>query len=662
MSIPETSIKIMESQNMSDNDDGGGRKTGREIVDGNINNMFNDISRLDRTYGRVSLREAFLSVQTDTTDMYAGAHIIISNPTKDPLVSVCMFKTTNDYDFRTAAQDRIESYVTRGPRYNGWFWGTQLAGQRQILLFQAVGTATPGVGDVLFLIENEDTADEQSQYVRITKVESTTQDFTVGNTTFTRQTVTLDIGDPLRETYGGNEISNDDSLETNINSTVVADAAEYYGVMSLRQPVSVNDVAINVDSIFTHLVPSAQAESPVVDVSLGEAGPVKESGQAYTDYVPSFTFGHNATYYFGRGIKPGSLIITAGNGDTYTDNKTGVMYNGANQRGTVNYSTGLVIFKDIDDYTGSLTAQAIIGAEISRVNDTKKIEVDINNQGYTFTTILDPLPTPKTLIVDYMSQGKWYRLRDNGKGEILPDIEKTGSGTLNLSSGSVALTCGALPDVDTSIIFYWGNPLEVEDISGTVSIDVPQIVHTLAESPVKPGSITVTWQTGAGTATATDDGSGNLSGDVVGGTVNYADGTVIFTPTAIPAAGADYTFDYAKYPFSSESTAPTDHGAGIYQVELTGGPIEPGSVAFQMTINFGIHSQIYKFTDHGNGTMSAPGFTLDTSITHPEYEGGVEVGGLSASVDYVTSIIQIDIGSLSGIDKWSRPVYGYDDF
>jgi hypothetical protein len=58
--------------------------------------------------------------------------------------------------------------------------------------------------------------------------------------------------------------------------------------------------------------------------------------------------------------------------------------------------------------------------------------------------------------------------------------------------------------------------------------------------------------------------------------------------------------------------------------------------------------------------MSAPGFTLDTSITHPEYEGGVEVGGLSASVDYVTSIIQIDIGSLSGIDKWSRPVYGYD--
>ena len=33
MAIPETSIKIMESQNMSDNDDGGGRKTGREIVE-----------------------------------------------------------------------------------------------------------------------------------------------------------------------------------------------------------------------------------------------------------------------------------------------------------------------------------------------------------------------------------------------------------------------------------------------------------------------------------------------------------------------------------------------------------------------------------------------------------------------------------------------------
>ncbi|WP_254203936.1 hypothetical protein [Aeromonas sp. FDAARGOS 1402] len=42
---------------MTDTTDGGGRITGHEIVSGEHNGLFQDISDLDRTYGVVSMRK-----------------------------------------------------------------------------------------------------------------------------------------------------------------------------------------------------------------------------------------------------------------------------------------------------------------------------------------------------------------------------------------------------------------------------------------------------------------------------------------------------------------------------------------------------------------------------------------------------------------------------
>ena len=53
MAINPEDVKLYESQVLSDETDGGGRATGNEIIDGNINNLFPDISRLDRTLGDV---------------------------------------------------------------------------------------------------------------------------------------------------------------------------------------------------------------------------------------------------------------------------------------------------------------------------------------------------------------------------------------------------------------------------------------------------------------------------------------------------------------------------------------------------------------------------------------------------------------------------------
>ena len=51
MPIQEQSIQFLESQVMADVPEGGGAATGTVIIDGEMNNVFEDISDLDRTMG-----------------------------------------------------------------------------------------------------------------------------------------------------------------------------------------------------------------------------------------------------------------------------------------------------------------------------------------------------------------------------------------------------------------------------------------------------------------------------------------------------------------------------------------------------------------------------------------------------------------------------------
>ena len=51
MAINNSDVKRFESQRLTVEDDGGYRVTGSEVIDGNVNNLFQDISRIDRTFG-----------------------------------------------------------------------------------------------------------------------------------------------------------------------------------------------------------------------------------------------------------------------------------------------------------------------------------------------------------------------------------------------------------------------------------------------------------------------------------------------------------------------------------------------------------------------------------------------------------------------------------
>lgn len=63
------------------------------MVDGQLNNIFQDTSRLDRVTGRCSLRKVFMHVDTLNVDTLLGAHVILTDPPDDDYTYVSVFAT-----------------------------------------------------------------------------------------------------------------------------------------------------------------------------------------------------------------------------------------------------------------------------------------------------------------------------------------------------------------------------------------------------------------------------------------------------------------------------------------------------------------------------------------------------------------------------------------
>ena len=144
MPITTNDIKLMKSERLTDDADGGGRMSGNEVVDGVSNNLFPDIATLDRINGRVFLRKVFPALLTTDTESLLGAHaIIVAGPT-DPAVSAVMYTTGSHTDERESAKttlqaNRYNAAITNTYTVSAWDSGTN-----QI----TVTNAAPIVGSV----------------------------------------------------------------------------------------------------------------------------------------------------------------------------------------------------------------------------------------------------------------------------------------------------------------------------------------------------------------------------------------------------------------------------------------------------------------------------------------------------------------------------------
>ncbi len=467
MPIRSGDVKLLASQVMLDVPEGGGAPTATLINDGDSNAIFSDISERDRAGGRVNLSKVFVAVQTDSVDVYYGPNVILAEPPKDPRVNVTLFLTNNFFDTRTNATARVEAYLNKGPEWPGFLYENHIAGQRIIQLFQFPDAELVRVGHTLVLVYDEGKETELTQYVRATSVDCVIRKFYNHSTDsfYDAAIVSVTISDALRYDFAGSPAAKSYTRaagKTIVRDTTVSDAGSYVGAVPLAMAASRNDFTVDAKGIYTQLVPSAQIETPLVDVNMaGMPNALVKTGAALTLTI-SGVFNLTQKIFIGSAVFPGTVTLTRG--VVSVTDSAGVLFSAAQQCGTIDYGGGiLTLTKDLFGATGGSHTITFVPAFAPKLaTNSQSFDVTQESRRMSYVVTLEYLPVPQTLSVAYMSGGRWYVLRETGAGEIKGISNSHGVGTANFETGSVVVTLGALPDVGSVVILTYCGKLNAE--------------------------------------------------------------------------------------------------------------------------------------------------------------------------------------------------------
>lgn len=525
MAITASDIKLLASRIMDDIPNGGGAPTATVIQDGVSNAIFNDISEVDRAGGNVSLRKLFVSVQTPTTDTYLGANLVVSELPEDPNVSVTIFATNDVFDTRAEASSRVAAYLNAGPEWPGYLLEDHIAGQRVIQIFARTGVAAPGVGRTLVLRLNEGQVSQVEQYVRIIRTAVEERTFTAvvngGVVDFQAQVITCDLSDALRTDFPGSPASRlytPATGKTKLRDTVVADAATYYGAARLATSAALGDVKVKAESIYSQLVPNAQAETAITDVrpsanySVALATSPRVVNVGGSPFSQRIRIGQeNRGYNYVTILQPlpapGSLTVSyrvLGNTYTMTDDGLGNL-TGAGS-GRVNYQTGSVsatLQALPDDRSAVVFSWGQTTAYTSRAGAVTvpppKIVLPLNESGVV----------KETLTVSWSAGGLPKTATCNAKGDISGDA----SGRFISSRGVVILhTFPIMPDANTEFLFAYKQQVWANETHPGLTLDAAGMVLITTDQEIEPGSLTVSWVTQVTTSTTT--GASATSGNI----------------------------------------------------------------------------------------------------------------------------------------------------
>ena len=641
MSISESNIKLYESQHLTDEDDGGGRVTGNEVIDSNINNLFQDISRIDRTIGDVALRKVFLGVNTDNNDIYLGSHIILTDPPTDPNVSVLLFNTDDHTDQRNQARDRIEAYVVPSTQASFELLGNQMAGQRSITCIQREEQRLPEVGEVYRLYDD---ATDNEQFVRVTavehRIETFTYEYSAGSwTDFQRRRVQMELGSALAFAFSGGSPTPAGTTEPKgiIHSTQVADAARYYGIQPTKADISQGDLTVKVESVYAPLVPSARIESPLLDQYGGYTAKTmvaaSDNSRSVSCQLVHLT-GNQSRTFIQSGALPGSVTLTLESGTWQDDSKGGFIHSsGSNNFSqlTIDYETGEVNVWRSSSYSSaqaSVTYQpatAIVGAAISGT-----VAISNQNRGFNYTlNLAEAKPKPGTLVISYIALGKWQDLSDPGNSLL----EGSGSGSVDYATGSVSLTLDAMPDPDSAIVFSYvaQNNDETEIHTGEAIAELPAFRHNTDKPGIKPGSLTISYLNNAETKTLSDQGNGLLTGDGEG-SVYYTSGELGFKLDALPDDGTEIELNYEEGETAGGVVSVNVDGSGLMTGTITGAPLLPGSIAIQFAVE-----RDSNVPNHANQAGDWQTYTTtyqQTKTLYDDTDGSWR--GITGAIDYQT--------------------------
>lgn len=650
MPILSSDIKLRASERMTDTSDGGGRRTLNLIQDGVAGNIFPKVSRVDSVYGRVNLRKVYGHVDTVGTDTYAGAHFIVTDAPDNDRIHVTAFSTGSEYDTRVAARDRIESYVISGPESRMTLYGRQLRGAQALLVYQREEEPLPEIGEVYVVSNETGGVVGNQQFVAIQDLDHEVRTLTDGVADFRRRVITITIGAPLRYEFVGYETPSrysGSSASGKVRGTTVADASRYFGIQPLSAAGMVSDLTLSVASVYTPIVPTTQRETPLSVASIAGASSVVTSGTIVNTVTLSTSASDLSGIRLNQSVQPGSIRARAFGGVVASDNGSGklVVPTGPNSywKFIVDYKNGVVL-PDTVGGSGFATAHFQpgefafdIGVEVVQPAHTRAIDITLGSRGTVYTPVLGPLPAPGTLLVDYRALGKWYRLRDNGKGELVGGDTAYGTGTVNYVTGGVIITLGALPDVGSSVLLSWGS--EVAFVTRTGS-RTAVCRFALPEGSVANNTVSLSYQTGGATKVATDSGTGLMKvGAATVGKIKYTAGTIEMLEMVDAASSA--VIDYAVgEPLVQNFTAPARDGGGTVTLQILDFPVLPYSVSVKWNTDVAIYEPVVRisiqFTPAPGARLIDPYFVLtDDGLGNMKLANGTTMG----SVNYTTGVV-----------------------
>jgi len=643
MTILGTDIALLKSQVMDDVPEGGGAATGNVIADGASNAVFPDIAERDRIFGNVAMRKLFAAVRTPDTDTFFGSNAIVDAIPADPLVSCTLFSTNDMFDRRDAARNRMESYLARGPKFQGLVFEDHYAGQQTLQIIARVGVAAPRIGQTLLLVGNAGQASEFSQYVRVTEVSTSVRTFGVSSgstyTEFQRQVMACSLSDRLASDFKGSPASQSDTAASNaavLAETVVADAARYYGAKPLAQAVEVGDLIAHVEGVYAQVVPSAQTDIPIADATpTSSVAALAAAANADVTINTSATWSPATALCVGGSIKPGSFKVVSG-AATITDRGAALVTATGDQVGTIDYVNGVAsLAAGGPTYAGAKTITYRPATAPLAPTQTKAISVTAENQSATLVLTLDPMPAPGTLRIAYMALGAWYELIDDGSGALRGLDSGYGAGSLSPSTGTATITLGALPDVGSAILVSWASNAGVKGIEGAQTATAYFEIDV--GSPIMEAGVVVTWNDGAA-RTATEAG-GTFSGDGTG-TVDRAAGRVRISPNTLPPKGTAFHVSYkGGAPVSNifmsggsdgttwSATFPAPIVRGTFRSQL---PVTR-KVTSEQTFNLVDQVALYNISDAPNGIG-------DSGTIYLQYEDGSQAP--VGAINYTTGLVQ----------------------
>lgn len=492
MSISSKDVLFYQAQDNTDNEEGGGYRSPNLIQDGVMNNLFNDISRLDSVGGDLNMRKVIRVVNTDDRSLYQGSHAIVRKNPLDVNVGAVLMHDPDPFSVRKDVVELIESYTSPGAKTPWYLEGRHLANSRVITVVQLGTMQTPPyVGQVIVIINNSNGV---SEYVKIKSTNRVVARGYEQGVNFTGTRMICEITEPLVNAFTGKDFtrSNSNSGTTEIRVTNTNENLDFFGTTFLKTDVVTGDMNIELDDTYAKLLPTDSIRNVISSASFVEEGTsYKVVGSIPSKSVPSFTSGTLITT--GYPILPGSISST---GD-YADNGLGAL---------IHRSTGAII-GDVDYVNGLISSTTNVNSTLTftvgLVNDkgvTSSVArykiTEANQSNVLVVTTINQVDNLG--YVQYRSGGVWYKSYMNGIG-VIDDEAMTGTVVANGLGGSViSINMTFTPDINTYILYTFASDKSAVELRSITNSSYVQIEFELPDSNIDPATMVIKLNTSDG--------------------------------------------------------------------------------------------------------------------------------------------------------------------